>query len=1518
MKLRILLAVVLALACQAFAGQLHNQDPEDVRVKPLMDSAWDGGDVGGRPCYNLYTPVLLSSGTNAPCGHIAMMLAQLMRYHRYPEAAVEGITAPCDVDVLYYSKMEDEEEKGKSRVSLSMKGGVYDWDNMPAKPDATMSDKEREAVGKLTSDVGIAMQTAYDEDRSSACVWRIPDVLMSVFGYANACFMGTNDEVDNGISNEGQQANVQSQILANLDVGCPVLLDVRSVDKNSSHDISYMDVVIADGYGYDEGNLYLHIVNRGYSFWRTLSDFDNICGLYFNIFPRDSGLEKTAFTGRVVDSDGEAVANATVNIYPEGGADVAASLTTSDYGVFGTMLPSGKSYEVEVLKEGLPVDRLGPYKLGTQERFGSFGPTEGEKWKYSVRGARDEDIMIKRWNSSGNRWGDVVLPTVAARIVSDGTETVYGSIDAAIIGARELAKSGTAEVTIEVMRDLGLAGGVKVDFPCSIVRAEDAESASVRILRSDDAAMTVTKTGSLTIRGVSFASSATNQYCTAAAIVVKDGGLLRLGSGVDFNMAAEHSSVLTYQTNGLEVVSALTSAFSMQCAASLQVGEAFGVATCAADVAASSAALIENGSDGEGSVRGAAVVREDGTVQLVWSEDVDVPIAAAAGYFVDSSGATRTAPRLDQALKLIDKAISAGEAGASPELVVRDVVGLTLTRLTTVSGALTIRGETDERLTILPSKPSAGFVVPDGASLRMQNLAFDGTSGGYNGNSMIWVKGGSAAVENVAFLNLSGTNSCSPALAVMSGSATVSESLFDGCRTATNAASAFGGPCGGGVYLGQNASLSFSNSTVTNCWASLYGGGIFAPYGARVSLSGDVFVLDNEIGDNVENNITLLQSMDGSGALKKEASLKLSGAVAGAVGVFWRANSGASPRALAGGAFATADSADILDGSAAAFRNDANAMMSAKADVSSLSLVWEESDTGAKEVSEDVASVKVSPADGGRTRYYASVSDAVGTLDGDATVELLGNCALSDDITIGYAVTLKSSGSEAYTLSQTNSTCIFVASGGSLEIADLTLSDDRNGGTLVSVAGGALTLQSGAVVTSGVAGKNNASAIYVNGGTFTMESGSLIDGCLNSYYDEKVGRSVGGGVRVSNESVAWLKGGVITNCVACTGGGIAVTDRSTVYVSGDVRILGNTNSLTQAADDLLVSDNSTLYLSGPLTGAVGISPEVAAGGVVFGRVASDFSGTAAEAANSAHNFTCNLTDDVGIAVKPVSGSGETLLVWSDALDVAGEVTADGQAYGLASGGATLTAAVTDTTTTLYYDGTEKAPEFSGHGFAVDATPQTVAGSYTATLTPKAGFAWSDGTTAARTVSWTIRKSTYAMNLVKFSDASIPYDGEAHSIYVSGTLPDGVSVAYSGNERTDVGNYVVRAKFKGDYANYEEIADMTAVMRIYQSEGEDDSDDDPQPSVATNAPTPIAFESIERLAEGSWRLVVTNRVAWCWYRLLSTSDLKKGFTTTNEWEQAPADATPAWTNDVVTTGEALFWKAEGKEGIVEEE
>lgn len=67
--------------------------------------------------------------------------------------------------------------------------------------------------------------------------------------------------------------------------------------------------------------------------------------------------------------------------------------------------------------------------------------------------------------------------------------------------------------------------------------------------------------------------------------------------------------------------------------------------------------------------------------------------------------------------------------------------------------------------------------------------------------------------------------------------------------------------------------------------------------------------------------------------------------------------------------------------------------------------------------------------------------------------------------------------------------------------------------------------------------------------------------------------------------------------------------------------------------------------------------------------------------------------------------------------------------------------------------------------------------------------------------------------VTFENKTVEWDGEEHSIFVSG-LPSGVEVAYTNNAQTDVGVYEVRASFDVG-TNYLPLDEMVATLTISQ-------------------------------------------------------------------------------------------------------
>ena len=66
---------------------------------------------------------------------------------------------------------------------------------------------------------------------------------------------------------------------------------------------------------------------------------------------------------------------------------------------------------------------------------------------------------------------------------------------------------------------------------------------------------------------------------------------------------------------------------------------------------------------------------------------------------------------------------------------------------------------------------------------------------------------------------------------------------------------------------------------------------------------------------------------------------------------------------------------------------------------------------------------------------------------------------------------------------------------------------------------------------------------------------------------------------------------------------------------------------------------------------------------------------------------------------------------------------------------------------------------------------------------------------------TTEKLDYDMSNVKFEDKTVTYDGNEHTLEITGTLPDGVSVSYTNNKLTEVGSIEATATFVGDFTRW---------------------------------------------------------------------------------------------------------------------
>ena len=98
-----------------------------------------------------------------------------------------------------------------------------------------------------------------------------------------------------------------------------------------------------------------------------------------------------------------------------------------------------------------------------------------------------------------------------------------------------------------------------------------------------------------------------------------------------------------------------------------------------------------------------------------------------------------------------------------------------------------------------------------------------------------------------------------------------------------------------------------------------------------------------------------------------------------------------------------------------------------------------------------------------------------------------------------------------------------------------------------------------------------------------------------------------------------------------------------------------------------------------------------------------------------------------------------------------------------------------------------------------------------------GSCGNGNTTPTTTTDTETVKLDYDMSNVKFEDKVVFYDGEEHTLEITGSLPTGVSVTYTNNKLTEVGTLQVTASFKGDYVKYNKIPDMKATLTVVKGE-----------------------------------------------------------------------------------------------------
>ena len=1186
-------------AAQAAAKPQETLAVSDIRVEPLIKSQWSQQTAGGGNCYNYYTP------NHYPCGCVATAAAQIMRYWKYPDTELPAFSNDCTVNgaTVPLSSVDSPDPR------------VYDWDSMKLIPKASATVAERQAIGRLTSDIGVALGAEYTSSGTGAMSIDVSKVFRNTFAYPSGVEYWNNDwenALRNGGGLHGREAR-NKVIYACLDAGLPVQLAIADGNGYNGH------AVVCDGYGFvtigDVETEFAHI-NMGWAgsgdMWYNIPDIDSTVGstagqggVHFQIIKGATfNIATEAFgallTGRITD-DGDPVANAVVTVYDVRTYTLLGTCTTDAHGIYAFRLPSRVDYYVKAVSEdGVKTGSLDAVPLGETQEDGNYVV-------YSI-----DDV--------GNSWGndiDITIPHV--RIVGGN---YYANLNSALVDASTMENPiveifGPTQlkkpVTITTNITIRTVPSPSADYPdptladCEVTVLDDAITYNGWVLQVADGAR-VDISNILVRAGTAL----------TIGLDVLEGGAASFAGQIDLGTVVTRTDDAFILAGPLEPVG--TGRLSVSYSGAMARYSQFGVYECSDADAENYAKLVFNML----APTLTGKVGEPGT--LVWERVSIDPSIAVASASNDEIGVTRYLS--------VDLLFEDYTNGA--EIVfLRDCPAEMFTNAVTVSKATTIRSDGDVPFVVTMGK-NAGFTVQGGdASLEFSNVTF--TRSESSPVNLVTVKDGASFTlgdgATIADLKPSGNAS---AVYVEKGLVT----MQDGSAITNCVATRLATGMAGGVYLkGADCTFDFAGGQITGCKANpgKGSGAVYAEKSATVKVSGSATAYGNKANTSVRN--IYVPGYD---------ALILSGGLTGGeIGVYCYGGT------ASGKSFATVGDSVSPDLVSEHFSNDYSANCSAEPSDDEATLVWVAEPPGPKPVPEAEAEARLTV--GSSSATYASVSDAFEAAgESDAKIELLKDASLSGNLAVAAAVVLDGNG---FTLSRSGDFCISVTNADvSLVVTNIVLDGGTGEGRILDVVAGSLCLDSGTAVQN-VSGstKEMVAPIVIWNGSLVVNPGVTISGCTNNYTPEPGGSLTAGAIVVNGPKahVEFL-GGSITGCTGARAGGVTVANGAEARVSGDLQI--KNNKLISGEDgNLVVHDNSSLVLAGLLTGRVGYTEGVGGDTNVFGTVDADFiaSTTASNLVVSARRFRHDVIDAKGMVA---TNETEALLVWSSAVGDSTEFT----------------------------------------------------------------------------------------------------------------------------------------------------------------------------------------------------------------------------------------------------------------------
>ena len=418
-----------------------------------------------------------------------------------------------------------------------------------------------------------------------------------------------------------------------------------------------------------------------------------------------------------------------------------------------------------------------------------------------------------------------------------------------------------------------------------------------------------------------------------------------------------------------------------------------------------------------------------------------------------------------------------------------------------------------------------------------------------------------------------------------------------------------------------------------------------------------------------------------------------------------------------------------------------------------------------------------------------------------------------------------------------------------------TITSGTNSVALLNDDSATVNIVSGTVATTGLGVYNMATGtVNISGGTVSATSGSAV-------YQSGTGtvNISGGRVEVTNTGGRAINnsyGTVVISGTALVTSPTASSTNGTIYNSstGTIKITGGTVESTSPrninARTIYNVDTGTVDISGGLVkvnAGYAIHCSNANANLTIGGTATIFAWGEDVDDVINHNGSSYSIDDDALVVAWNEDAGTTTYtaltsddifidpttataVWSNQNTEAGIAYSNGTNNGfiaiadVAVDKATPTTVVFPTTAAMVYDPAVTLASVSLVGGSGDGTfdwedativPAVGNTGYNAVFTPNDTDNYDyTGINLMEIVLLDVSKAGYDMNGITFPNDTVTHDGQSHSILIIGTLPNGVSVAYTGNAQTAIGEYDVTATFSvSDPDNYEIPTAMTAKLVI---------------------------------------------------------------------------------------------------------